>query len=130
MRKATIVAAALIVILGLGSCAGPVFSRNWSVNNDALTDTLTLSGDNFVLERVSAAGTSSWEGAFKDNGDQWIFDITVWRPANASAKTFDPPIRYLYQVKRFQNGVSFLKLSDVVGHSNFQFIQAGDYSLR
>jgi hypothetical protein len=130
MRKAASIAVVFALILGLGSCAGTVYTRRWSVNNADLTDTLTISGDTFVLERLGSGGTSSFEGTFQDNGNQWVFDIQVWRPANAAAKRFDPPIRYLYKVKKFQDGVSFLELSDVIGTSNFQFIQAGDYRLR
>jgi hypothetical protein len=129
MRK--IAAAGIItLILTLGSCAGITYSRNWAVNNADLTDTLTISDEKFVLERIGSGGVSAWEGVFKENGDTWVFEIKVWRPSNASAKSFDPPIRYIYQMKKFQNGVSFLQLVEVVGHSNFQFIQAGDYQLK
>ncbi len=129
MRRAAILFAAAAAALSISSCASITYARTWAVNNADLSDTLTVSGDTFVLER-SGNGISSWDGAFKENGDRWIFDIKAWRPANASAKTYDPPIRYVYSVKKFKNGVTFLKLEEVVGHSNFQFIQEGDYQLR
>ena len=109
------------------SCAGTVYSRAWVINSQNLTDKLTISGDSFRLERTGQSGTSTFEGAFEDKGDQWVFDVTRWTPANATAQNFDPPVRYIYQVKKFENGVSFLSLSDVVGTSTFQFIQRGDF---
>jgi hypothetical protein len=130
MKKFITVCALTAVAFGLISCAGTVYARRWTVNNADLTDTLSISGDVFTLQRTGSGGTTVWEGGFKDNGDQWIFDIRVWRPPNASERRMDPPVRYLYRVKKFQNGVSFQELIDVVGLSNFQFIQTGDFQIR
>jgi len=112
------------------SCAGTVYSRAWVVNSQNLTDRLVVSGDSFRLERSGQSGTSVFEGALQDKGEQWIFDVATWKPSNAAAQHFDPPVRYIYQVKRFQNGVSFLALTDVIGTSSFQFIQRGDFQLQ
>ena len=127
MKKIARFALLTVCAAAIASCAGTVYARRWTVNNADLTDTLTISGDGFTLERTAASGATVWEGSFKDNGDQWIFDIKAWRPPNAPAQRYDPPVRYLYRVKKFQDGVSFVELVDVIGLSNFQFIQAGDF---
>jgi hypothetical protein len=129
MRKYALALAACALALALASCA-TVYSRAWKVNTQDLTDSLTVSGDSFKLSRTGQGGTSVFEGKLEDHGEQWIFLIASWKPANATAKHFDPPVRYIYKVKKFENGVSFLTLVDVVGTSTFQFIQKGDYSLR
>jgi hypothetical protein len=121
---------AVILACILLSCAGTVYSRNWVVNSVNLTDTLTISGDTFKLERLGQAGTSIFEGKYEEKGDQWAFGVTSWKPANAAAQKFDPPVRYIYRVKKFQNGVSFLVLVELQGTSPFQFIQKGDFELR
>lgn len=130
MRKHALGLGAVVCVLVLASCAGMVYSRAWAVNAQSLTDTLSISGDSFRLERTAREGTSVFEGKFDDRGDQWIFEVASWKPANAGIKRFDPPVRYIYKVHKFSSGVSFLSLVDVVGTSTFQFIQSGDFELR
>ena len=127
-RSATLICTLLMAIV-LSSC-GTVYSRVWAVNAQNLTDTLLISGDAFRLERTSADGTSVFEGKLLERGDRWIFDITSWKPANASVRRFNPAVRYVYQIHKFSRGISFLDLVDVVGTSTFQFIQTGDFQLR
>jgi hypothetical protein len=129
MRKHVIALAFAFIVLILGSCA-TVYTRAYSVNAVSLNDSLTISGDSFTLQRISQDGTAEFKGKFEDRGDQWIFNIESWKPANANIKRFSPAVRYIYQVKKFGDAVSFLKLVDVVGTSMFQFIQPGDYQLR
>ena len=129
MRKYIVVICAAVAALAVTSCA-TVYSREWKVNAQSLTDALSIQDDNFRLERTSKDGTSTFEGKFEEHGDRWIFDIVSWKPANASLKRFSKPIRYIYTVHKFSRGVSFLTLVDVVGTSNFQFIQTGDFTIR
>ncbi len=130
MRKSFGALCLCVPLLVLCSCAGIVYARNWVVNNANLTDTLTISGDAFKLERLGQSGTSVFEGTYEERDDQWVFSVTSWKPANASIQRFDPPVRYIYRIKKFRNGVSFLTLVAVQGTSPFQFIQKGDFELR
>ncbi len=131
MRKAFFISAALAVVLVLASCAGTQrYIRDWAVNEENLKDTLRVSEGDFRLERLGREGTSVFEGRLEDGGELWRFEIQAWKPANAARKRLDPPIRYLYRVKKHGNRVSFLKLIEVKGTSTFQFIQEGDFELR
>jgi hypothetical protein len=129
MRKLVTAICAATAALVICSC-GTVYSRVWAVNAQNLTDTLSISGDSFRLERSAREGTSSFEGKFEEKGERWIFDITSWKPANATIRRFDPPVRYIYNIHKFSKGVSFLSLVEVVGKSTFQFIQNGDFQIR
>lgn len=129
MRKTTALLCILLAGLVISSC-GTVYSRAWAVNAQSLTDTLSISGDTFRLERTSSDGTSVWEGKFTERGERWIFDITSWKPANAPLKRLNPAVRYIYQIHKFSRGISFLDLVDVIGTSSFQFIQTGDFQVR
>jgi hypothetical protein len=116
--------------LALVSCAGTQYSRGWAVNGEKLTDILRVTDDSFRLERRSREGTSVFEGTLRDGGDRWLFEIASWKPVNAALRRFDPPIRYMYRVKKTNAGVSFLELVEVEGASHFAFIQEGDFELR
>jgi hypothetical protein len=129
MRKFRIALIGVLLAAMLCSCA-TVYKRAYSVNSASLTDSLTISGDSFTLQRTSQDGTAEFQGKFEDHGDQWVFNIESWKPANAAIKRFNPAVRYIYQVKKFGDAVSFMRLVDVVGTSTFQFIQPGDYQLR
>jgi hypothetical protein len=127
MRKLILPAVLTGIVLLFSSCAGTVYTRAWAVNNADLTDSLTINGDSFTLLRTSGGGTTEFRGTFEDHGAQWVFNIESWKPANAAIKRFNPPVRYIYQVNKFADGVSFMKLVNVIGTSSFQFIQEGDF---
>jgi hypothetical protein len=130
MRRTCFASAVLTLAFVLASCAGTQYLRNWAVNGEKLKDTLRVSEGNFRLERLGSEGTSIFEGKLDDGGDRWMFEIEAWKPANASVNRFDPPIKYLYRVKKHHEGVSFLELIEVRGVSTFQFIQKGEFVLR
>ncbi len=132
MQKAISVSVVLTLAFVLASCAGTQtqYTRNWAVNDEKLKDTLRVSERSFRLERLGPEGTSVFEGKLDDGGDRWRFEIEAWKPANAAVKRFDPPVKYLYRVKRHRDGVTFLELIEVKGVSTFQFIQKGEFELR
>ncbi len=130
MRRTVFSSAVLALAFVLASCAGTQYLRNWAVNGENLKDALRVSDGNFRLERLGTEGTSVFEGRLDDGGDRWMFEIESWKPANAAVKRFDPPIKYLYRVKKHRYGVSFLELIEVKGVSTFQFIQKGEFELR
>jgi hypothetical protein len=113
----------------IASCAGITYTRTWTYNNDPLTDRLTVTDETFHLERSSSAGTAMFEGDLKQGEDHWTFDVVRWEPYNAAAQTFDPPVRYVYRVRKSRGVLSFLALEDVRGWSPMQFIQPGDFKL-
>jgi hypothetical protein len=126
-RPLALLAAAAAVVL-LVSCAGITYTRAWTYNNAALTDTLIVTDDSFRLERASASGTTVFAGDLKQGDERWTFDIVRWEPYNATAQTFDPPVRYVYRVRKSRGTLSFLALEDVKGWSPMQFIQPGDFT--
>jgi hypothetical protein len=122
---ALLVAAAAAALLA--SCAGITYTRTWTYNNAPLTDTLTVTEDTFRLERSSASGVTVFEGGLKQASERWTFDVARWEPYNASAQTFDPPVRYIYRIRTSGGTLTFLALEDVRGWSPMQFSQPGDF---
>jgi len=120
-------AAAAAAVL-LSSCAGITYTREWTYNNAPLTDTLTVTEDTFRLERSSASGVTVFEGELSQGDERWTFDISRWKPYNAAAQTFDPPVRYLYRVRKTGKTLTFLEPPEVRGWSPMQFIQPGDFT--
>jgi len=98
------VAAALLV---LASCAGTTYVRTWTYENSDMTDVLSISGENFRLERTSPAGATVFSGKVSERGAELAFEIESWRPANAPERRFDPPLVYLYKARKFSNGIAF-----------------------
>jgi hypothetical protein len=128
-KRSWLWAAAAVVLLALASCAGPVYTRAWSWQSIDLTDTLSFSRGEFRLQRESSDGTAVFSGKLTEKGDAWTFVIETWKPTNAAARRLDPPITYVYRVKRFQDAISFLSM-DVRGSSTIVFIQPGDFTAR
>ena len=129
MKRKTALLGVVIAILALASCAGTVYTRTWTWQSTSLTDTLSFSGGEFRLERESSEGTAVFSGKLTEKGDAWTFVIESWKPTNAALRRLDPPITYVYRVKRFQDAISFLSM-DVRGSSTIVFIQPGDFSAR
>ena len=125
MRLFAVAAAAQL----LASCAGITYTKAWTYNNDPLTDRLTVTDETFRLERSSSAGVAVFVGDLKQGDERWTFDVTRWEPYNAAAQTFNPPVRYVYRVRKSRGVLSFLALEDVRGWSPMQFIQPGDFRL-
>ena len=129
MKRKTALLGVVVAILALASCAGTVYTRTWTWQSTNLTDTLSFSGGEFRLERESSEGTAVFSGKLTEKGDAWTFVIEAWKPTNAALRRLDPPITYVYRVKRFQDAISFLSV-DVRGSSTIVFIQPGDFSAR
>jgi hypothetical protein len=127
-RKLALLAAA-VAALALVSCAGTIYSRTWTWESTSLTDTLRLTRGAFRLERESSEGLAVFSGTLTEKGENWTFVIDSWKPTNAAQRRLDPPITYIYRVKRFQDAISFLSM-DVVGSSTLVFIRPGDFSAR
>jgi hypothetical protein len=128
MRRTFAQLAALTATILLASCAGITYSRAWTYNNAPLTDTLTVTEDTFRLERSSTSGVAVFEGELKQGDERWTFDVTRWKPYNAAAQTFDPPVRYIFRIRKSRATLSFVALEDVRGWSPMQFIQPGDFT--
>jgi hypothetical protein len=127
MRKTFSIAIACMAVLLLASCA-TVYQRSWTYESSTVQDSLTLSGDSFQLVRTSA-GEQTFSGKFSDQGEKWVFDVTMYRATNGAVKSFEPPVRYVYSVKKFPQGVSFLAIDKVEGGSvGANFIQKGDFT--
>jgi len=120
------VAAAAAMLLA--SCAGIIYTRSWTYNSTPLTDRLTVTEETFRLERSSSAGVAVFEGDLKQGDERWTFDLMRWKPYNAAAQTFNPPVRYVYRVRESRGVLSFTALEDVRGWSPMQFIQPGDFT--
>lgn len=129
MAKKLALPAAALILLVLASCAGSVYTRSWTYESTTLTDTLRISGGDFRLERESPQGTAVFTGKLTEKGDRWTFVIDSWKPINAAIRRLDPPITYIYGVKRFQGAVSFLSM-DISGSSTLVFIRPGDFEAR
>jgi hypothetical protein len=129
MKKRLALPMVTLLLLVLASCAGSVYSHSWTYESTTLTDTLRISGGDFRLERQSADGTAVFTGKLTEKGDRWTFVIDSWKPINASVRRLDPPITYIYRVKKFQGAVSFLSM-DVAGSSTLVFIRPGDFEAR
>jgi hypothetical protein len=114
----------------LCSCVSAVYTRDWTVNSTRLSDTLSISGDRFRLERAGSAGFSTFEGSLIAIGEDWTFEVESWRRPDGEVSRFDPPVRYVYRVKVFLNGLSFLSLLRVDGEKSFTFIPRGDFEVR
>jgi len=125
-RPFTLLAAAAAALV-LASCAGITYTRSWTYNNAPLTDTLTVTDETFRLERSSASGVAVFEGGLRQGDERWTFDVARWEPYNAAAQTFDPPVRYVYRVRKSRGTLTFVALEDVKGWSPMQFIQPGDF---
>jgi hypothetical protein len=127
MRKIGFVSLALAAALMLASCA-TVYQRSWTYESSSILDSLTVSGDSFTMVRNSD-GAQTFSGKFSDQGDKWVFEVTQYRGVNGVVKSFQPPVRYLYSVKKFEGGVSFLAIDKVEGGSlGVNFIQKGDFT--
>jgi hypothetical protein len=113
----------------LASCAGITYTKAWTYNNEPLTDRLSVTDETFRLERSSKAGLAVFAGDLRKGDERWTFDVVRWEPYNAAAQTFDPPVRYVYRVRKSRGVLSFLSLEDVRGWSPMQFIQPGDFRL-
>jgi hypothetical protein len=122
-----ILAAAAALLLA--SCAGITYTKAWTYNSEPLTDRLSVTDETFRLERSSKAGLAVFVGALRQGDERWTFDVVRWEPYNAAAQTFDPPVRYVYRVRKSRGVLSFLALEDVRGWSPMQFIQPGDFRL-
>ncbi|MCX7038333.1 MAG: hypothetical protein NT005_04275 [Spirochaetes bacterium] len=129
MAKKLALPAAALIFLVLTSCAGSVYTRSWTYESATLTDTLRISGGDFRLERESADGTAVFTGKLTEKGEQWTFVIDSWKPINATIRRLDPPITYIYRVKKFQGAVSFLSM-EISGSSTLVFIRPGDFEAR
>jgi len=128
MRRPLSLFAATAAAMLLASCAGIAYTRSWTWNATPLTDTLSVTDESFRLERSSSAGVAVFEGDLKQGDDRWTFDVVRWKPYNAAAQTFDPPVRYVYRVRKSRGILSFTELEDVRGWSPMQFIQPGDFT--
>lgn len=127
MRKIGFVSVAFAIVLLLASCA-TVYQRSWTYESSSILDSLTVSGDSFQMVRTSG-GEQTFSGKFSDQGGKWVFDVTQYRGTNGAVKSFNPPVRYTYSVKKFEDGVSFLAMDKVEGGSlGVNFIQKGDFS--
>ena len=127
MRKIVFVFIACAAVLLLSSCA-TVYQRSWTYESSNILDSLTISGDTFQMVRASG-GDQTFSGKFSDQGATWVFDVSQYRGANGAVKSFQPPVRYTYSVKKFPNGVSFLSMDRVEGGSlGVNFIQKGDFT--
>ncbi len=129
MTKKLLLPAAALTLLVLASCAGSVYTRSWTYESTTLTDILRISGGDFRLERESPEGTAVFTGKLAEKGDAWTFVIDSWKPTNAAIRRLDPPITYIYRVKKFQGAVSFLSM-DISGSSTLVFIRPGDFEAR
>jgi hypothetical protein len=129
MRKIGFVSVACALALLLSSCA-TVYQRSWSYESANILDSLTLSGDSFQMVR-SSSGEQTFSGRFIDQGEKWVFEVAQYRGVNGAVKSFQPPVRYIYSVKKFPNGVSFLAIDKVEGGSiGVNFIQKGDFTMK
>ncbi len=122
--------AAALVLVMLSSCVSAVYVREWELDGRSVSDRLTITGDHFRLERAGQGGVSEFEGAFTDDGEEWVLEVTAWKPPGRTVRWLDPPARFVYRVKVFQNGVSFLSVLDVQGSPTFSFIPRGDFENR
>ncbi len=129
MKRNVLLTAVAATVLLLASCAGTVYTRAWSWQSTDLTDTLSFSRGAFRLQRESSDGTAVFSGVLTEKGDTWTFVIESWKPTNAALRRLDPPITYVYKVKRFRDAISFLSM-DVRGSSTIVFIQPGDFTAR
>jgi hypothetical protein len=129
MRKTLALPGAALLLLVLTSCAGTVYTRSWTYESTTLTDTLRISGGEFRLERESTEGTAVFTGKLTERDDRWTFVIDSWKPINAAVRRLDPPITYIYRVKKFHGAVSFLSM-DIAGSSTLVFIRPGDFEAR
>ena len=128
MRRVMPLLAAAAAAMLLASCAGIAYTRSWTWNSTPLNDTLTVTEESFRLERASSAGVAVFEGALKQGDERWTFDVVRWKPYNGAAQAFDPPVRYVYRVRKSRGVLSFTALEDVRGWSPMQFIQPGDFT--
>jgi hypothetical protein len=97
----------LSLFLLLLSCAGRSYVREWVFEGVALTDTLMLFEDAFILERSSPLGVSRFSGTFVVRDEEWRFEIDTWKGAQGVVRRFDPPVVYVYRGKVFRNGIAF-----------------------
>ena len=118
----------MVLLVGLVSCA-TIYTRNWQYESSPISDSLTISGETFRLERTSPEGTAVYEGKFRKSDTQWVFDVATYTAPKGGTRQYDPLVRYKYSVKEFANGVSFLSF-DVEGRLGVNFIQRGDFSLK
>jgi hypothetical protein len=129
MKRNIILASIGAALLLLASCAGTVYTRAWTWQSTDLTDSLSFSRGEFRLQRESSDGTAVFAGKLTEKGDTWTFLVETWKPTNAAQRRLDPPITYVYRVKRFQGAISFLSM-EVRGSSTIVFIQPGDFTAR
>jgi hypothetical protein len=126
-RSARLTALAAVLLL-LASCASTRYIRTWVVDGADFTDTLTIAGRYFRLERISTDGTSTFAGSFNVEGDQWRFEIGEWTPAAGPVRRFDPPVVYLYRGRSFLHGLAFFSYRALTEAPMDQFIRApGDF---
>jgi hypothetical protein len=125
------IGAVVLSLLVLCSCASARYERDWIFEGVALTDTLILFENAFLLERSSPLGVSNYSGRLFVDDDEWRFEIETWKPADGDVRHFDPPIVYVYRGRSFQNGIAFYSYK-VIGRSPISlFIRAPtDFDLR
>jgi hypothetical protein len=96
-----------IACLGMVSCVGDRYVRDWTLNGADLSDTLFVSEDTFSLERVSADGVEVFSGRLDTSQGIWRFEIETWKPAVGEERRFDPPVVFVCRGRLFENGIAF-----------------------
>ncbi len=124
-----------VLFLFLVSCATTVYQRTLIFKGTEATlkikETLSIKDDKFIFVKQSARGKAIFEGNFKKNGTRWEFAIRHFKPVNAVDRYFDPPIVYIYRVKKIPGGgVEFVSFDVRGARSPLQFIMRGRFFLR
>ncbi len=122
----------LVLSFFLVSCATARYQRTLIFKGTNATlrirETLSVKSDKFVFVKQSINGKALFEGTIKRDGNRWEFHIKHFKPTNATDRYFDPPIVYVYRVKRIPGGGIEFSSPDVKGpRSPLQFIMRGRF---
>ncbi|MCD6122332.1 MAG: hypothetical protein J7K04_10895 [Spirochaetales bacterium] len=122
----------IIIIIMINSCATHVYSREIVYKKASgdlkIKETLVINEDNFKFVKQTVKGEAVFTGHFKDQKNRWVFEISSFKPVNAQERYFNPPIIYIYSVKKNPRGVYLSSPIVKGGRSPLQFIMRGAFS--
>ena len=132
MKKVLYSIISLLLLFVISSCATHVYSRviiyKKADGDLRIRETLTIGDDNFRFVKQTVRGKAIFKGHFKEENNTWTFEISSFKPLNAPERFFNPPIIYVYSVKK-NAGKVLLSSPRVKGvRSPLQFIMRGSFS--
>ncbi len=134
MKKFVYTVLGILLVLIIVSCAAKVYSRVLVFKSEntklRIKETLTLNNDKFRFVKETVKGKAVFEGTFREKKNQWIFEIKHFKPVNAAARFFNPPIIYVYAVRKYAGGVIFNSPKVKGPRSPLQFIMRGSFSAK